>query len=296
MIRSMTGFGSASAEVEAAHYAIEIRSVNNKYFKVQMRVPEELLALESEIESCLAQKLARGSVTVTVRHEAGVSTEGTVVDGDVVRRLVTDLNEATPEEMRGQCSIDLAGLLAVPGVLVHESVEVLVERARPTVLKLVEEACDAMVEMRSREGDLLKSELLRFRRSIDERLEIVRERAPLVIEQYQERLRQRMTMLLEEVGASVSDEDLLREVAVYAERTDITEEITRLAGHMDQFERLVTNQNGEPVGRTLDFLSQEMLREANTIASKSADAQISSNIVEVKGVIDRIKEQAANVE
>ena len=93
-----------------------------------------------------------------------------------------------------------------------------------------------------------------------------------------------------------ADEDLLREVAVYAERTDITEEITRLAGHMDQFERLVTNQNGEPVGRTLDFLSQEMLREANTIASKSADAQISSNIVEVKGVIDRIKEQAANVE
>jgi uncharacterized protein (TIGR00255 family) len=263
---------------------------------VQLRVPEELLALEAEIESTLSHKLARGSITVTVRFESGVSTEGTVVDREIVRRIVSGMHDATPDDMKERCTIDLAGLLGVPGVLMHESVEVIVERARPTVLGLVEDACDGLISMRKQEGDVLKAELLRFRRLIDDRLEIVRERAPLVIEQYQERLRQRMKTLLEDVGGSVSDEDLLREVAVYAERTDITEEVTRLAGHMEQFERLVSNREGEPVGRTLDFLSQEMLREANTIASKSADAQISRSIVEVKGTIDRIKEQAANVE
>lgn len=296
MLRSMTGFGSSSADAEGAHYAVEIRSVNNKYFKVQLRVPEELLALEAEIESALSHRLARGSITVTVRFESGVPTEGTVVDQEIVRRIVSDMHDATPDDMKDRCTIDLAGLLAVPGVLMHESVEAVVERARPTVLRLVEEACDALILMRKHEGDVLKAELLRFRRMIDDRLGVVRERAPLVIEQYQERLRLRMKTLLEDVGGSVSDDDLLREVAVYAERTDITEEVTRLAGHMDQFERLVSNHEGEPVGRTLDFLSQEMLREANTIASKSADSQISRNIVEVKGAIDRIKEQAANVE
>ena len=292
----MTGFGSSSTDADGAHYSVEIRSVNNKYFKAQLRVPEELVALEAEIESALSRKLARGSVTVTVRFESSLPSEGAVVDPIVVQRLIADMLAATPEGMQDRCTLDLAGLLAVPGVLVHETVERIVERARPVVMGLVDEASEGLVAMRQREGGHLKTELQRFRRSIDERLELVRERAPLVIEQYQERLRQRMTTLLEDVGGSVSDEDLLREVAVYAERTDITEEITRLAGHMEQFERLVTNDEGEPVGRTLDFLSQEMLREANTIASKSADAQISKAIVEVKGVIDRIKEQAANVE
>lgn len=296
MLRSMTGFGSSSADADGAHYSVEIRSVNNKYFKAQLRVPEELVALEAEIESALSRKLARGSITVTVRFESSLPREGTVIDPVVVQRLISDMLAATPETMQERCTLDLAGLLAVPGVLVHETVERIVERARPIVMDLVDEASEGLVDMRQREGGVLKTELQRFRLLIDERLEVVRERAPLVIEQYQERLRQRMTTLLEDVGGSVSDEDLLREVAVYAERTDITEEVTRLAGHMEQFERLITNDDREPVGRTLDFLSQEMLREANTIASKSADAQISRCIVEVKGVIDRIKEQAANVE
>ena len=296
MLRSMTGFGSSSDDAGGAHYAVEVRSVNNKYFKAQLRIPEELAALEAEIESALSRKVSRGSITVTVRFESSLPSEGTVVDRTIVRRIISDMLDATPDDMKARCSIDLAGLLGVPGVLVHETVEAIVERARPVVLRLANEACDALVAMREREGGVLKAELLRFRRMIDERLEVVRERAPLVIEQYQERLRLRMKTLLEDVGGSVSDEDLLREVAVYAERTDITEEVTRLAGHMDQFERLVSNDDSEPVGRTLDFLSQEMLREANTIASKSADSQISRSVVEVKGAIDRIKEQAANVE
>ena len=150
--------------------------------------------------------------------------------------------------------------------------------------------------MREREGEALRIELDGHRAAINERVELIAQRAPLVVEQYQERLRQRMKLLLEDVGGAVSDEDLVREVAVYAERTDIAEEVARLGGHMEQFEQLISKKDGDPVGRTLDFLSQEMLREANTIASKSSDSEISRYIVEVKGLIDRIKEQAANVE
>ncbi|MCH2146042.1 MAG: YicC family protein [Phycisphaerales bacterium] len=296
MLRSMTGFGASSIEVDGARYAVEVRSVNNKYFKAQLRVPEELSALEAEIESALARHLARGSVTATVRADFGIVSEGSVLNGEVLERILHDLDKSTPDSIRDRCTIDLAGLLAVPGVLVHESVEAVVERARPVVLELVDKACHDLIAMREREGGALSEELDRHRVSINERVDVIRERAPLVVEQYQERLRQRMTLLLEDVGGSVNDEDLMREVAVYAERTDIAEEVVRLAGHMHQFEQLVCNTAAEPVGRTLDFLSQEMLREANTIASKSSDAEISRNIVEVKGLIDRIKEQAANVE
>jgi uncharacterized protein (TIGR00255 family) len=118
----------------------------------------------------------------------------------------------------------------------------------------------------------------------------------VTVQLYQERLRQRMQALLAESGTAVQDEDLLREVAVFAERTDIAEEVARLEGHLAQFTEIIDSEDGEPSGRTLDFLSQELLREANTIASKCLDVEISRRIVEIKGAIDRIKEQAQNVE
>ena len=296
MLRSMTGFGSSSSEIEGFQFSIEVRSVNNKYFKAQIRVPEELLSLEAELESALGRRVARGSVSVTVRQEGAASPESLRIDSNAVAQLLAALEGSVPEGMSDRCTIDLAALLDVPGVLVQEPVTALIERARPLLLQLLDESCESMIAMREREGQVLREDLLGFRKAILERLERVDARAPMVIEQYQQRLRQRMEQLLEEVGGSVADEDLLREVGIYAERTDISEEVVRLAGHLDQFEELVCNEAGDPVGRTLDFLSQEMLREANTIASKSADAEISRNIVEIKGLIDRIKEQAANVE
>ncbi|MEC8321802.1 MAG: DUF1732 domain-containing protein, partial [Planctomycetota bacterium] len=117
-----------------------------------------------------------------------------------------------------------------------------------------------------------------------------------VVEAYRDRLHQRVSALLEDVGKTLDEGDLVREVAVFAERSDIAEEVVRLGGHLDQLFDLLSRTDGEPVGRTLDFLTQEMLREANTIASKSADAEIARDVVEIKGLIDRVKEQAANVE
>jgi uncharacterized protein (TIGR00255 family) len=296
MLRSMTGFGSATEEVDGARYTVEIRGVNSKYFKAQVRVPDDLLALEAEIESALSRRIGRGSLTATIRHMAGASEGSITVNTQVVSRLVSAIESAVPEPGDSRYTIDLAKLLDVPGVLVHEPVEAVVERARPVVMSVISAACNAMIAMREREGELLQADLKGLLESIGSRLTIVAGRAPLVVEHYQERLRQRMTTLLEEVGASVQSEDLLKEVAVYAERTDISEEVVRLGGHLEQFGQLIEGASPDPVGRTLDFLAQEMLREANTIASKSADSEISRNIVEIKGLIDRIKEQSANAE
>ena len=295
MLRSMTGFGSATEEIDGARYTVEIRGVNSKYFKAQVRVPDDLLALEAEIESALSRRIGRGSLTATIRHLADASEGGVTVNVEVMARLVSSLESVSnPEDSRH--SIDLARLLDIPGVLVHEPVEDVVERARPAILKVIDLACDELIAMREREGELLRADLKGLLDSIGSRLAVVAERAPLVVEHYQERLRQRMTTLLEEVGASVQNEDLLKEVAVYAERTDISEEVVRLGGHLEQFEQLIEGASPDPVGRTLDFLAQEMLREANTIASKSADGETSRNVVEIKGLIDRIKEQSANAE
>jgi uncharacterized protein (TIGR00255 family) len=209
--------------------------------------------------------------------------------------FVTRMVAAMPPELAGRVTIDLATLLTVPGV-VGLSPDRLTESARPILHRLLDEAADRMLAMRAKEGEGLHAQLRLFGQQVRERLEIIGVRAPDVVRLYQERLRQRVTQLLAEVGASVRDEDLLREVAIFAERSDIAEEVSRLGGHLDQLDRILDASNEEPAGRTLDFLSQEMLREANTIASKSADGEIARRIVEIKTAIDRIKEQAANAE
>ena len=142
----------------------------------------------------------------------------------------------------------------------------------------------------------MRALLAGFGDQVESRLAEVRARAPEVVAAYQDRLRQRLAAALKELGQSASDADIIREVAIFAERTDIAEEVARLGGHLEQFRALIDPVNPQPAGRTLDFLAQEMLREANTIASKSGDVEISRRVVEIKTAIDRIKEQAQNAE
>ena len=149
--------------------------------------------------------------------------------------------------------------------------------------------------MRRREGETLLADLQSILVEIREGLDVIRERAPQVIKDYEDRLKQRMESLLATVGSSAGQEDVLREVAIFAEKSDIAEEVSRLAGHLEQFTELITSSNEDPVGRTLDFLTQEMLRETNTIGSKCLDAEVSRRIVLIKGSIDRLKEQVQNI-
>jgi len=292
MIRSMTGFGTASTEVNGARYVVELRSLNSKYFKALIRLPDELQGAEADVEPELSRRLARGSVVLTVRYSDTSAGAAAQINTKALASYVQQLQSISGDGH----SIDVSQLVSLPGVLVAGTGEETLQQARPVLQKLVVEACDGVLAMREREGLMLHDELHRHRRAIAGHLEVIARRAPIVVEQYRHRLRERINALLAESSAALREEDLIREVAVYAERSDITEEVTRLQGHLEQFAEIIDSDDGEPRGRTLDFLSQEMLREANTIASKCLDVEISREIVEVKGDIDRIKEQVQNVE
>lgn len=298
MIRSMTGFGAASEQLEGVHYAVEVRSLNNRYFKATIRLPEEISGFEAEIETLLRNRLSRGSITLVAKRYAA---EGLLTHRINDAALVTYLDhlETLHEKFKNRdqaISIDLTALLALPGVLQPEDERALMDKARPTMLRLVGVACDKLLAMRAREGESIREDLHKQKRYVIERVDAVAQRAPQVVEEYHVRLRTRVDDLLARAELKVDEHDLLREVAIYAERSDVSEEINRLRGHMEQMQRIVDSADGEPAGRTLDFLAQELLREANTIASKSNDATIARAIVEVKGAIDRIKEQVQNVE
>ena len=296
MIRSMTGFGEATTEVQSVHYAVELRSINNKFYKATIRLPEELEGMEAEIDSRLRRRLVRGSITLKVRISDSTARAAYCINTEALQTYIESLGRL-PYEVGHPVSIDVAALIHLPGVLQPPAdFESRLEAAKPVIHRLLEEACDRLIGMRDREGAMLYEDLHRHYASIGERLECIAQRTPLVVEDYHQRLRQRIESMLAEGSAHVSETDLVREVAIYAERSDIAEEITRLNAHLTQFRDLIDSKNGEPVGRTLDFLAQELLREANTIASKSNDSQISRDIVEVKGAIDRIKEQVQNVE
>jgi uncharacterized protein (TIGR00255 family) len=299
----MTGFGDASEQAAGAHYVAEVRSLNNRYFKATIRLPEIISGLEAELESLLRRRLNRGSITLIVKMRAAEgSTTHRINDAallDYLDHLETIHEKIGGDKGRGgdqAVHIDLTALLALPGVLVPEDEAAVLERARPVVLRLAEQACDKLALMRSREGEAIAEDLKRHRSFILERLAIVQSRAPQVVEEYHQRLRTRIDHLLARAELKIDEKDLIREVAIFAERADIAEEVTRLSGHLEEVERIVAARDGEPAGRTLDFLAQELLREANTIGSKSNDAAIARAVVEVKGAIDRIKEQVQNVE
>ena len=296
MIRSMTGFGAAATEEESGRYTIEIRAVNNRFFKAAVRLPDELASLESDLEGIISKRLHRGSISATARFVPGGKAIAQSINADNARAAIEQLLAAVPDALRDRTTIDLGSLLSAPGVIESDASESFSEHAREVFTALTVEACDGVVAMRICEGEAVHGELSGFGVRLGEHIEEIKLLAPRVVEAYRDRLRTRIEALIAEVGSSLEEGDLIKEVAIFAERSDVAEELARLEGHVAQFTDLLANKNGEPVGRTLDFLAQEMLREANTIASKSADVEISRRIVEVKGLIDRIKEQAANVE
>ena len=287
----MTGFGSASSVREGVSLHVEIRTVNNKFYKSNFRVPEILQGLETEIEQRIASYITRGSVTVTLKYSDTSEKAAATINTEALKSYVSQLKSVGDD-----LSIDAARLLSLPGVLIQEQTGALVTSLKPNIVELIDEACGGVVEMRTTEGKALKQDLEQQLSTIREHLKFIKERAPEIVADYEHRLKGRMESLLEEIGKTVATEDVIKEVAVFSEKTDIAEEIKRLDGHLTQFDELSSRLDGEPVGRTLDFLAQEMLREANTIASKCLDGETSRRIVEIKGAIDRIKEQVQNAE
>ena len=288
MPRSMTGFGAAHAVESGCRFGVEVRSVNGRFLKCVCRTPDELHGIEPDIEGAVGKILRRGSVTVTVRMVDESAQAARPVN---VAALTQYVEQLTPVASQLGQPIDVASLMTLPGVLSPESPDTdRLDQVRGIVLDLVRRACGDVDAMRKHEGGALARELESHLGHIQERLEAIGTRAPAVVDAYQTRLRQRMAALLADVGAEVREEDMLREVAVFAERSDITEEVARLGAHLNQFRDLLASQDAL-VGRTLDFLAQEMLR-----GSKCLDSEVGRAIVEVKGAVDRVKEQVQNLE
>jgi uncharacterized protein (TIGR00255 family) len=294
MIQSMTGYGSAEHVEDGVCYTLELRSVNNRYLKLSIKLPESLQFAESPVEKLLKARLARGTVTCAVRLRTEGAAGAATINVPAMQHYVDLISRVKPPD-GVQATIDLGMIAALPGACQPpEADERVQERQLAIIEDLTARVLDAMIEMRQGEGRALRQDMLGCCESIRTHLSTVTSRAPSVIDEYHERLRSRVETLMQAGGFELEAEGLMREVAIFAERCDISEELTRLSAHLDQFAELC--DRGEPVGRTLDFLTQELLREANTIASKSNDAAIARHVVEIKGLIDRLREQVQNVE
>ena len=293
MIVSMTGFGDASAEKDGTHYAVEIRSLNNRYFKPVIKLPDTLSGLEPELESMLREQLGRGSITYILKLRLDSAAAAYHINTSALQSYVEQL-----QAIRGLDAlvrIDLATLVQLPGVCQEPRDETdEIASHGDMIRQLSHKAIAKLNQMRQREGEALFKELTKHTGVIAGALQLIRDRAPVVVEEYHRRLQLRVNQLLAKAEARLNEADLIREVAVFAERADIAEEIQRLSSHLEAFEHAA--RTDEHAGRKLDFITQEMLREANTIASKANDASIARGTVEIKGAIDRLKEQVQNVE
>jgi uncharacterized protein (TIGR00255 family) len=293
MIVSMTGFGDATSESNGTHYAVEIRSLNNRFFKSVIKLPENVSGLEPELETMLREKLGRGSITYILKMRMDSAEAAYHINTQALKSYLEQLQQV--KGLDRLVTIDLAALVALPGVCQEPRDETdEIARHGPIVRELTTRAITKLEAFRAREGQSLFSELMRHVKVIGENLKEIETRAPFVIDEYHKRLSGRVNDLLRKAELQVNQQDLLKEVAVFAERADIAEEIQRLTHHLQAFEDAC--KTDEHAGRKLDFITQEMLREANTIASKANDAKIARHIVEIKGAIDRLKEQVQNVE
>ena len=293
MIRSMTGFGSASGSADGVAFDVEIRSVNNRGFKGSIRLPDMWGAAEADIDGLLRNRLVRGSVTLSVRMRLSSDQTGHTVNMVVLERYLKQL-EGLDIQANPTLRIDLAGLMQLPGVCEPPAMDDVAEKTLPALMGLVDEAITGVLQMRQQEGQKLADDLLARCDEVDAAMAEVATRAPDVVKDYRDRLVVRIGELLEGVRVTNDDEAIAREVAFFADRCDIAEEIQRLTTHIEQFRTDV--QANDAAGRKLDFIAQEMLREANTIGSKANDVSIAGQVVTMKAAIDRIKEQVQNAE
>ncbi len=283
----MTGHGQASVEQDQFRVAVEIRTVNNRFLKTSINT-DLGTELESRVEQQLKATLRRGSVSIRIKTENLQSGQRARLNAEVIQSYWTQLSEIAG----GSQSINVESLLTLPGVI-EDSEPTDQEELWPVVKKTLAEALQSLVEMRGTEGEAMKFDMVSNIGAIETELASIEKLAPTVSEAYSKRLTDRINKLLEKFEVTVTASDVIKEVGMFADRTDVSEETVRLATHLEQF-RLVIQ---EPTpGKKLDFLVQEMLRETNTIGSKANNSDIAKHVVEIKTAIERIREMVQNIE
>jgi uncharacterized protein (TIGR00255 family) len=295
MIRSMTGYGQATADLPGARVTVEVRSVNNRFADLRLRLPEALSAWEPEARRRVLARVKRGRVEVTLRVERAPGAPAPVaLDRDVLAGVVAAAR-VLRDEFGVAGELDLASALRVPGVLrLLSDRDVLDASATAALDALLDRALDAHDADRRREGEALGADLVARARRMLELTGSVLARAGEVPLAARRKLEDRLASIAS--GLSIDPGRLAQEAAFLADRADVTEETVRLRGHLEQLASLLGGGNGEPVGKRLDFLLQEIYRETNTICSKSSDLELSRRALDLKAESEKVREQIQNLE
>jgi uncharacterized protein (TIGR00255 family) len=293
---SMTGYGEASYSSDPLQLAIELRSVNNRYLKVSLRALEPYNLLEPEFEKVVRRTIKRGTIQVHLRCQRQFAAGDFQINAVALRSYLEQLRSISASlALADGGQALLAQVLALPGVVPEPAnVALDLEEEWPILERVLEQALARLQTMRQEEGRAMAEELLQLRDHIAGELGQIRARIPLVGEAYRDRMLERVRLLLGELDVEIDRKDLIKEVAIFAERADVSEEVVRLASHLDQFVEIVNEP--ESAGRKLEFLTQEMFREANTIGSKASDVDVSRHVVEIKATLEKIRELVQNVE
>ena len=291
-MRSMTGYGRGESVQNGSRFSVELNSVNRRQSDVVITLPRELTELEPRLRELINAEVSRGrlNVVVTWQRSGGMSQKA-VIDTELARiyfRSMLDLQK----ELGAAGEVSIETVLRVPGVMRLPEDALTAEEAWQQIEAALKEALRDLVQMREREGKHLAKDLIKRLKLVRESLRKIRQLQPGVVKRYRQSLRER----IERAGVEVSldDERLVKEIIFFAEKADITEELTRLESHFAQFAHHLRKQ--EPVGRTLEFMTQEIAREFNTIGSKANDAEITQLVVRCKSEMEKIREQIQNIE
>ncbi len=273
----------------------EIKTVNNRYLKISLRMTEGYGLLEPQVENLVREKISRGTVGVSVRISRDFSAADSRLNEPLLKAYFEQVREVGTALGTGAVP-DLGLFLALPGVVQEEKFlsEEQNEAVGKTVLQSVREAIENLEQMRKAEGDSMSLDLTGNASLLETELTAVEKLAPLVAKTYRQKLTERVGKIMNEHNLLLDSADLAREIALFADKSDISEEIVRFRSHLLQFAEII--RKGESCGRKLDFLTQELFRETNTIGSKANDSEITKHVIEMKTIIERIREMVQNVE
>lgn len=292
MIKSMTGYGRVEALCDGRNIVVEAKSVNHRFLEIALRTPAALYPLEMEYKKKIGERFKRGRLDVSIRLE-GEGAEPSRVNLNLeVARNTFDVLTRLKNELNLQEPVSLQNLIGFRDIFSPPAETQLDAGVLNAVENTLHEALSMLVHMRQDEGIALFSDMQMRLRAIQDIMETIRLRAPQVVLEYQKRLAERTKDLM--AGLEIDVARLAQEVAIMADRCDITEEIVRMQSHISQFEALLQSEEAE--GRKIDFLLQEMNREINTIGSKSSDVDIARQVIEVKSELGKLREQAQNIE
>ncbi len=292
MIRSMTGYGRGVSRDQGKEFLVEIKSVNHRYSDIFVKLPKHLSFLEDRVRETAGKNLSRGKIDIYITYtDTGEDSKVVLLDEPLVSAYIRALNELRDRfGLKDDISVSLVSRF--PDVLRVEKAEEDEEKLWELLKRALDEAIDSLVRMRENEGAKLKDDLLNKTVYIDSIISEIASRAPEVVKEYRKRLESRIRELIDQ--QPVDETRIAMEVAIFADRCSIDEELTRLRSHISQMRQAFELE--EPVGRKLDFLVQEMNREINTIGSKANDLFISKCVVELKSEMEKIREQVQNIE